>query len=98
MSFSSSARRNKWAVGRETAASFFSNMSCKYEATEVAYIYFPEEDREVETRNVWRFGWSRDRQAWVASNGKKGWRFKDLGALVEFREAMSRWNWQVTRV
>lgn len=89
--------RSKWQLGAAAAKDLYSSMSCKFLARETRMIYFPKEGKWIETPNIWRLGWSQDRRAWVASNRTRAWRFKDLGALVEFRDFLAARDWAVSR-
>ena len=95
---SNTPTRSKWHVTAVTARDFFSSMSCKFVAREERMIYFPLRDEWIQTTNQWRLGWSQARRAWVASNGKRGWRFADYAAMREFRLFLESRNWEVSYV
>lgn len=91
-----SAKNQAWFLGARTSQSLFDSMRCKHRAVETRMIYFPQEEKWIETPNEWRLGWSPEKRAFVASNRKRGWRFKDARGLEQFRLNLEAWDWAVS--
>lgn len=61
----------------------------------VGEIHILDEDKWIETRNEWVFGYTST-HGWAASNRKRAWQFRDANVLERFAEFMAKAEWQVT--
>ena len=69
-----------------------------YRATCVSSIFFPKEDRWVETQNRWALGQDR-KGRWCATNGKgNGLWFRSRAALVAYANYLTSRDWEVKAV
>ena len=87
--------RDKWLLSKEEAKELDSSIHAKWRAFAPGVIVFPKQGKRRTTDNHWQFGWCPNRSAWVATNGKRAWRFRDLLAMRSFRDAMHSWNWNI---